>query len=104
MRLLVLLLLLTAWPAFAHKPSDSYLSLAVDGAKVAGQWDIALRDLDFAIGLDANGDGEITWGEVKARHPDIAAYALGRLAVRAGADPCPTRAVEQLVDDHSDGA
>jgi hypothetical protein len=100
----VLLLLLTAWPAFAHKPSDSYLSLAVDGAKVAGQWDIALRDLDFAIGLDANGDGEITWGEVKARHPDIAAYALGRLAVRAGADPCPARAVEQLVDDHSDGA
>ena len=34
--------------AAAHKPSDSYLTLSV-GAKagIAGQWDIALRDLDF---------------------------------------------------------
>ena len=40
--------------AFAHKPSDSYLKLDVEGATINGQWDIALRDLDFAIGLDAN--------------------------------------------------
>jgi hypothetical protein len=58
------------WPAIAeaHKPSDSYLALSVQGTIVQGQWDIALRDLDFAIGLDADGDGEITWGEVKAKH------------------------------------
>jgi hypothetical protein len=50
---------------------------------VQGQWDIALRDLDFAIGLDQDSDGDITWGEVKAKHEDIAAYALARLAVGA---------------------
>lgn len=104
MRLLALLLLLMAVPALAHKPSDSYLALTVDAAKVDGQWDIALRDLDYAIGLDANGDGDITWGELKARHPDIAAYALARLAVRADDTPCPARVVGHLVDDHSDGA
>jgi hypothetical protein len=103
-RLLALLFLLAAWPAAAHKPSDSYLALTVSGTTVQGQWDIALRDLDYAIGLDANADGEITWGEVKSRHADIAAYALARLGVRSGASPCPTHAVEQLVDDHSDGA
>ena len=32
MRLLALLLLLAAWPAAAHKPSDSYLALTVDGS------------------------------------------------------------------------
>ena len=31
--------------ADAHKPSDSYLSLRLDGDTARGQWDIALRDL-----------------------------------------------------------
>jgi hypothetical protein len=47
--------------ALAHKPSDSYLTLNVEGDTIDGQWDIALRDLDFAIGLDRNQDGAITW-------------------------------------------
>lgn len=102
--LVVALLLLVAPPAQAHKPSDSYLALRVEGAGVTGQWDIALRDLEFAIGLDGNGDGEITWGEVKARHADIAAYALSRLKLRSGARECAARLAEHLIDQHSDGA
>ena len=100
-----LLLLLCAWfamPAMAHKASDSYLALQVNGREVAGQWDIALRDIDFAIGLDANGDGDITWGEVQARRADIAAWALGRLKLERGGD-CSLRATELLVDGHTDG-
>ena len=91
-------------PAHAHKPSDSYLTLKVDGDRIEGQWDIALRDLDFAIGLDANQDGAITWGEVKARHGDIAAYALSRLRLGPEGAPCPATATEHLIDNHSDGA
>ena len=85
MRRLVLILLLSVWvaPAHAHKPSDSYLALSMQGDRVTGQWDIALRDLDFAIGLDADGNGEITWGEVKAKHQEIAAYATARLVLAA---------------------
>jgi hypothetical protein len=77
--------------AHAHKPSDAYLALSTDGAIVAGQWDIALRDLDFAVGLDAAGDGAITWGEVKARREDIIAYAMSRLTIAADGDGCPRR-------------
>lgn len=90
----------------AHKPSDSYLSLQVTDAGVNGQWDIALRDLDFAIGLDADGDGKITWGETRAKHAEIAAYALARLRVEGDdGQPCPVTAVgPQLVDRHTDGA
>jgi hypothetical protein len=101
---LLLVFIAFSGAAAAHKPSDSYLAVAVNGADVHGQWDIALRDLDFAIGLDSNGDGEITWGELRARHADIAAYALSRLAVTLGGAPCPLNATEQLVDNHSDGA
>ncbi len=71
-RWLGILLVLVSCAASAHKPSDSYLTLKVDGARVDGQWDIALRDLDFAIGLDGNDDGAITWGELKARQGNVA--------------------------------
>ncbi|MEP6942173.1 MAG: HupE/UreJ family protein [Betaproteobacteria bacterium] len=99
-------LMLLAWalPAIAHKPSDSYITLNVDGDTVAGQWDIALRDLDFALGLDANQDGDITWGEVKAKQADIDAYALSRLRLGPAGAPCPASATGHLIDNHSDGA
>ena len=96
--------LLLAGAAQAHKPSDSYLSVTVDGERVSGRWDIALRDLDFAIGLDADGDGLITWGEVRARHADIAAYAAARLALAADGVNCALEVGTQLVDEHTDGA
>lgn len=100
--LAVTLLLATA--ASAHKPSDSYLSLTVEEGQIEGRWDVALRDLDYAIGLDRDGDGAITWGEVKAKHGDIAAYALARLEIANGGTICPTSPVAHLVDRHSDGA
>jgi len=106
MRYTVLVLLLALWAglAHAHKPSDSYLMLSLQGPQVVGQWDIALRDLDYAIGLDADGNGEITWGEVKAKHSQIAAYAMARLAIAADGAPCPTTVAQHLIDNHSDGA
>ena len=101
--LFAVLLLLIASGAIAHKPSDSYLTLERRGAAVQGQWDIALRDLDAAITLDANGDGEITWGEVRAKRAAIAAYALSRLDLASGGSACPIEAAEALIDEHSDG-
>jgi hypothetical protein len=98
-------LLVALWHgiAFAHKPSDSYLKLAVEGAEISGQWDIALRDLDFAIGLDSDQDGAITWGEVKAKHAEIASYALSRLRLGPADAPCRLGLREHLMDNHSDG-
>jgi len=106
MRRFGLVLLLSLWvvPAAAHKPSDSYFTLWVQGKQLTGQWDIALRDLDFAIGLDADGNGEITWGEVKAKHKEIAAYTMSRLVIAMAGTSCPTTVIDQLIDNHSDGA
>lgn len=90
--------------AHAHKPSDSYLTLNVNGQSIQGQWDIALRDLDFAIGLDRDGDGKLTWDEVRSKHREIAAFALSHLAIVSEGAMCATQVNEQLVDDHTDGA
>ena len=102
--LAALVWLLGASLATAHKPSDSYLSLRVDGAQLSGRWDIALRDLDLALDLDADGDGRITWGELRARHADIAALAQASLALQADGRPCTLAIGLQQVDEHSDGA
>ncbi len=107
-RLLGSLLLGLPLAAQAHKPSDSYLSVTVDaaasGAPVSGRWDIALRDLDYAIGLDTDGDGRITWGEVKAHHAEIAAYAAAHLSLAADGRPCALTVTTQLIEEHTDGA
>jgi hypothetical protein len=102
--LVALWLGLLAAAAQAHKPSDSHLSLTVHGAQAEGRWDIALRDLEDAIGLDADGDGEIRWGELRARHADIVAHALPRLQASADGRPCRWLAGAQQVDRHTDGA
>ena len=102
--LLTFILLALSNLAQAHKPSDSYLIVKVEGSQVQGQWDIALRDLDFAIGLDGDGNGEITWGELRARHEAIAAYALPRLLIQNEGAVCPMHATAHQVDNHSDGA
>ena len=102
---LCLLLLLIACTVSAHKPSDSYLVLSANSteAQINGQWDLALRDLDLAVDLDADRDGTITWGEVRKREQDLFAYALQRLALSSGGATCRTQPGELLVDDHSDG-
>jgi hypothetical protein len=105
MKIVVLaLLMLLAPQVYAHKPSDSYLQLTPTGGGFTGEWRIALRDLEPAVGLDRDGDRKITWGEVRTRHNEIANYALARLKIASHESPCEIDAGTQLVDDLSDGA
>ena len=97
---LLLALHLNAW---AHKASDSYLVVTAQGATVSAQWDIALRDIDFALGLDSDGNGEITWGELRNRKTDLSAWALSRLELTRGGT-CPLELKDLQVDEHTDGA
>jgi hypothetical protein len=97
-------LVLISTVALAHKPSDSYLTLRVTASGLAGEWHLALRDLDDTIGLDLNDDGVITWGELRAQEPAIAAYVQRRLQVRNSEEPGTIQVTDWLVDHHSDGA
>ncbi|MEY4712716.1 MAG: hypothetical protein RIS88_2166 [Pseudomonadota bacterium] len=106
--LLALVLALGLAPAWAHKPSDSYLSLRAQAdGRVQAQWDIALRDLVYLLELDRDGNAEITWGEVRQRSDDITALATARLQLRSGDQPCPwappDAARPLALDRHSDG-
>jgi hypothetical protein len=92
-----------ALPASAHKPSDSYLSLAADGSALSGWWDIALRDLDRALVLDHDGDGALTSGELSAREAELSQYALSHLQLARGGEVCSVHASSLRLVEHSDG-
>ena len=89
---------------YAHKPSDSYLTIAVKGSAIQGQWDIALRDLEYAIGLDEDANNEITWQEVINKQVEMKAYAFARLAIKNDQNICPIQVGNTLIDSHTDGA
>jgi hypothetical protein len=103
-------LVATSGVAHAHSASDAYLTLTAErnaqgGTSIHGQWDIALRDLDFALKLDDDGDGRITWGELRRHQADIERYAYANLRVAGGPrSHCAIKPVRQMVDNHADGA
>ncbi len=100
--------LLAAENAQAHSASDAYLTLSVDEVNKStlhGQWDIALRDLDFVLKLDDDGDGQLTWGEVKRHQAVIDRYSYEQLHFHdASGEPCAVKPTRQLIDGHADGA
>ena len=86
--ILVCLLLFGAGPAIAHKGSDAYLDVqevgdlasAASGPAAAERvyrfsLAVAIKDLDLLVPIDANADGKVTWGEVKAAMPLVQALA-----------------------------
>jgi hypothetical protein len=100
-------LLLSAALAEPHSASDAYLTLSadVDRPTLHGEWDIALRDLDFVLKLDDDRNGELTWGEVKRHQPAIEHYAYEQLQFDdATGAACSVRPTHQLIDVHADGA
>lgn len=99
---------LFAAAASAHSASDAYLTLTAEPARgahnvVHAQWDIALRDLDFVLALDANGDGNITWAELRDRQRDIARYVYPTLSAASGEAACTITPTAQKIVDHADG-
>jgi hypothetical protein len=102
-RWIALLLVLAPSAALAHKPSDSYLTLRPAGDSVEGRWDVAVRDLDHALALDGDGDGAVTWGEVRRREPAIVGHLLGRLTLTADEQVCAAMTGPLATVEHSDG-
>jgi len=96
----------------AHSASDAYLTLSAVAVTPAssgnviihGQWDIALRDLDFVLQLDDDGDGRLTGAEVRRHQSDIEHYAYRFLKIGEPGRDCAIKPGRQMVDNHADGA
>jgi hypothetical protein len=101
--LAIVIVCAAATTAQAHKPSDAHLTLAVEHGRVTGRLDIAVRDLDVALGID-DGDGAITWRELEASRERIARYITDRLALADNRGVrCPIVLGAPALVDLSDG-
>jgi hypothetical protein len=92
-------LLLAAPMAQAHKSSDAYLFFDVLPDRTELRWDIALRDLDLVLGLDADGNRDLNWGEIRNAWPRIDALALASLAI----DECRFVVLGHALEQRNDG-
>jgi hypothetical protein len=97
--LAALLLACAAGTACAHKASDAYLQVDVQPHALQLRWDVALRDLDAALPLDADGDRQLTWGELRAALPAAQGYLLQHLQVPG----CVLAPVGTALERRSDG-
>lgn len=98
--LAALLLALTFGAAQGHKASDAYVQLTGGGtASTSLRVDVALRDLDVALDLDANGDGQLTWGEVRSAWPAIENYLKAHVQLEG----CELQTAERLLERRIDG-
>jgi hypothetical protein len=97
-------MLCLASAAQAHQASEAYLNYRVSGSDVEQRLDISLRDLDRDLGLDANGDAALSWGEVRSRWPDIEGLAAAGVGFTADGATCqPIDHPSPQLDEHSDG-
>jgi HupE / UreJ protein len=99
----VLLCVLFAQSAWSHKASTGYLHVNANGDRVVVRLDLAIRDLDYALDLDANADGAITWGTLKAARSKIEDYIGQRLSISAGNRRCVLNPTGLEIVEHSDG-
>ena len=97
--LLSAVLALAASAAQAHKASDAYVQLVGGGTAAATlRVDVALRDLDVALDLDANGDGQLTWGEIRTAWPAIERYFKTHVQVEGCDLQSAQRSLERRID------
>ena len=96
----LMLLLGAVAPAQAHKASDAYLQIEAGERGTTARVDVALRDLDQLLAIDADADGQLTWGEVRTAWPAI------ERTVREGVrvEGCELASAGRGLERRSDGA
>jgi hypothetical protein len=101
---ILVLLAAMSVPAFAHTGSASYVRLSVveSGASLVVELD--LRDLEYALGVDTNADGAITWGEVLSREAALTSYIRERLVLSRGERACDVSLGDLAIDAINGGA
>ena len=85
-----------AFEAAAHTPSETYLSMRVDGTNLTMRWDVALRDLHQGMGLDAARVPTMPAEELQQREEALALDVAAGFVVRANSN-----LVELAVTDYT---
>ena len=89
--------------AHAHRASDSFVALThASHARLTGHWDVALRDLAYALALDGS-DGALSWGELRAHERELSALLRAGLHVSDARGACALESDDLRLVQLSDG-
>ena len=93
--------------AHAHSASNGFVTLQVADTHITGSIELAIRDGEIAVGLDSNGDGKVTWGELQSHQPELDTYIKQHLRIGDGAGddvaPCTLTTEDIQVNQRVDG-
>lgn len=70
--------------ALAHETTRSYLTLSRDGALLTAHLRVAFRDIEVAVWIDENLDGQVTWDETTRRLDAVSDYVTTALVIEMG--------------------
>lgn len=84
--LCAMLILVCGTVAQAHRTNESYVYFDVTDESLSGRIEARLTDINKAIALDADGDGDITRVEFQARTDEILTYFFERLSVTSNGE------------------
>lgn len=96
--------LILSMSVHAHIASNGFLAADVEDTRLHGSIELAVRDVEVAIGVDANHDGKITWGELRANASALRQYVAGHLRFAAPDGICPLELGHLQINNRVDGS
>jgi hydrogenase/urease accessory protein HupE len=85
--LLLLGLLIWVPTVCGHNASSAYLELHHTNATLRIRFEVAIRDIDDLLNLDANADGFVVWEEIRSRESEFLREVDRTVKFSAGSDP-----------------
>jgi hypothetical protein len=98
------LLLWWAGAVQAHIASNGFVVAQVQGQDITGSLELAVRDVELAVGVDADHDGKVTWGELRAGQPQLLQYVGQHLSFLTPDGACTLQLGALRVNDRVDGS
>jgi hypothetical protein len=100
LRLLVIFLMLCSTAPLAHQMSTAYVSATVTTkGLVSAQWQLRFFDLEQALSIDSDKNGELLWQEVLLRQAEIDSYLLANINILRDGQSCPIQVSPELATD-----
>ena len=95
--------LLWSGASLAHSSSNSYLTLSAPEGRLTLRADLHLRDVDLIFDMDADRDGQVSWGETHMRRAELSRWLDQGLQLSAAGQKCPLGVVDLQASEHADG-
>src|SRR2546430_16496306 len=87
----------------AHAPSDTFLSFTLTPTNVSGRWEIKLRDLQHALGLDRTDAVTANPQDLRLRQEALGLDTVAGLVLRLDDKRVPLRIDDEQWESRPDG-